>query len=166
MEPFTGNKPKVGICDAGVGDADEIAAIELQAHNPPWTRESIADELRKDSVINLVARMEGHSRIIGYIFCWIIVDELHIHRLTTHHDFRRKGVATRLIGEAMDRAQRGEIQSVFLDVRATNFPALQLYEKLGFSRLALRKKYYEPDGDDAWVMRREIGKPINNIPRT
>jgi ribosomal protein S18 acetylase RimI-like enzyme len=43
---------------------------------------------------------------------------------------------------------------VFLEVRAGNEVAQRLYASLGFERIAVRPRYYQPGGEDAWVMRR------------
>ena len=61
----------------------------------------------------------------------------------------------RLIDEARDRGA----SEVFLEVRADNPGAEALYDSLGFEVIAVRPKYYQPDGVDAHVMRLTIPTP-------
>ena len=50
-----------------------------------------------------------------------------------------------------------ECGEVFLEVRADNARAQHLYERFGFERVGVRKRYYQPSGVDAIVMRRPTG---------
>jgi N6-L-threonylcarbamoyladenine synthase/ribosomal-protein-alanine N-acetyltransferase len=64
-----------------------------------------------------------------------------------------------LIGEARKRGAR----EVFLEVRADNPGAQQLYRELGFEEIGVRPQYYQPDGVDAVVMRLAVPTPETTI---
>ena len=68
---------------------------------------------------------------------------------------KHKGYATKLLQEVLNKAKVEGIVNVWLEVDAKNVPALNLYEKLGFKKIAVRKKYYK-NGSDALILRREI----------
>jgi ribosomal-protein-alanine N-acetyltransferase len=69
--------------------------------------------------------------------------------------YRRKGVGKALIAEAMEGMRLYDVKQCFLEVRATNTPAINLYKKLGFQITRTIHGYYA-DGEDAYVMSREL----------
>jgi ribosomal-protein-alanine N-acetyltransferase len=66
---------------------------------------------------------------------------------------RGKGLGDLLVGELLRHAAEGGAGSVMLEVRADNGPARRLYERLGFEEVSVRRRYYQPDGVDAAIMR-------------
>ncbi|MBQ3920873.1 MAG: GNAT family N-acetyltransferase, partial [Firmicutes bacterium] len=66
-------------------------------------------------------------------------------------DFRRQGVATRLLRALSDAAAEEGIKDITLEVRPSNKAAIALYEGLGFRQEGLRKQYYD-DLEDAIIM--------------
>ena len=72
-----------------------------------------------------------------------------------------RGVGTRLLRALTDRAARGGAASLLLEVRADNAPAIALYTREGFERVAVRRRYYQPGDVDALVMRlRPLPAPV------
>lgn len=47
---------------------------------------------------------------------------------------------------------------MMLEVRADNVAALGLYRQSGFEQLSVRRRYYQPEGVDALVMRKLLGE--------
>ena len=68
---------------------------------------------------------------------------------------RRRGIGDRLMAAAEDAARASSAARVLLEVRVDNAPALRLYEKRGYQLVARKPAYYS-DGEDAYVMLREI----------
>lgn len=93
---------------------------------------------------------ESKSIHKGYLFYLENQFELELLRIGVPFEFRRQGIAEKLI-EAL--IQISGIREIFLEVKSENFPAIELYKKKGFIIFALRKKYY-PDGKDAILMKR------------
>lgn len=119
-------------------------------------------ELWRD--IFLVAVVEG--RIVGYNMCRIevgighikrgIVKQGHIVSIAVLPEYRRRGIATALMVSAMDSMKnRYGAAEAYLEVRVSNEPAIRLYEKLGFKKVRILKRYYL-DGEDAYLMAREL----------
>ena len=52
----------------------------------------------------------------------------------------------------VDEAKRQGASRMLLEVRVDNDPALALYQRFGFERMGLRKRYYQPEGIDAYTM--------------
>ena len=134
-----------------LSDLDDVMKIEQASFSLSWSRSMFERELedRKKSCF-LVVR--SGIEIAGYIGFWMIIDEAHIVTIAVRSDFRRKGVGSILIASALILANRLGAERVTLEVRVTNFPAQMLYEKFGFKKVAIRRKFYSDTGEDAYVM--------------
>ena len=73
-------------------------------------------------------------------------------------DRRKSGIGAALLGALLDEAVRRNSEAVFLEVRADNDTAYRLYERFGFVRVGLRKRYYQPSDVDAIVMSRRLDR--------
>jgi len=134
-------------------DLDQVIAIEQSSFTMPWSRNLFQAEFRSRNVsLMLAARMPGQNRVIGYIVCWVVSDELHILDLATDPSLRRKGIARRLVLAALKKGYRRGAHRAFLEVRSSNIAALQLYEGLDFTRSMVREGYYDMPVEDAVVM--------------
>ena len=83
---------------------------------------------------------------------WLIVDELHIHSIAVDPGFQRKGIAKALLQRVLEEARSQGATSSTLEVRASNQPALALYQKLGFKTEAVRPAYYQNPAEDALIL--------------
>lgn len=113
----------------------------------------------------LVAEIDG--RIAGYIMCRVerilskfqrfkICKAGHVISIAVLPEYRRMGIASSLLKNAMKVLRKVyDCSEVFLEVRVSNIPAINLYEKIGFIKVDIIKKYYM-DGEDAYVMAREL----------
>lgn len=93
--------------------------------------------------------------LVGVVTCTKNFDDADIEGIVVGLEFRRKGVASVLIDLAHKELALAGAKKVFLEVRASNFRAIKLYEKHGYLQISVRKKYYS-DGEDALVMVKEI----------
>jgi len=127
-------------------DADlaEVVAIEKASFDVPKD-EAI---FRHDENKYLVAKDNG--KVLGYIGVEKIAGEMHIINMAVHPDSRGKGIGKKLLEKALDPKD-----VVFLEVRVSNLPAQKIYEHFGFKNVGIRKKYYQDNDEDAYIMRRE-----------
>lgn len=72
--------------------------------------------------------------------------------VATHPDFRRRGFAEQLMIGIIEKVREAEGTSVTLEVRVSNVAAQELYRKLGFAEVGLRKAYYNDNHEDALLM--------------
>lgn len=146
------------ISEATSADLEAIAEIERQAFPSPWPLHFFVSELSQPHSTTLVVRDPDSAggRIIGYIVFWILLDELHILNLAVHPACRRRGIARRLLQEALQRARDRHCQTAWLEVRPSNTAALALYQSLGFRQILTRKRYYDDTGEDALILSREL----------
>jgi len=132
-------------------DLDGVLWVEQSSFRTPWTRTMFEDEFKNPDMAHyLIARCKDH--VVGYMGFWKITKEAHITNLAVHPAFQRRKIGERLLFAAMRRARRLGIERATLEVRASNEPAKKLYEKYGFQLVALRKKYYTDNNEDAWIM--------------
>ena len=75
--------------------------------------------------------------------------------VAVHPDFRRKGIAEALVNTLVEELKAIDSHCLMLEVRASNVPAISLYEKLGFREVGRRKNYYRNPREDALILRKE-----------
>lgn len=141
-------------------DLPEIMKIERASFPAPWSEALFRQELEFALSRSLVAKSKGKpgGETIGYITYWIVFDEIHVNNLAVRPDLRRKGIASRLVGSALDQAIAEGANRCTLEVRVSNEAAKRLYEKFGFTVHGVRPRYYAESGEDALVMWADLSK--------
>ncbi len=149
---------RLNVRDAMKRDLPQIMAIERLGFAHPWSMESFVRELALPFSRTIVASTTIASNasasgegLVGYLCRWLVADECHVLNVAVHPELRRKGVALRLMSEAITEAKAKEAHLVTLEVRRSNVAARALYRKLNFEERRLRHNYYGP-GEDAIVM--------------
>jgi [ribosomal protein S18]-alanine N-acetyltransferase len=100
------------------------------------------------------------EHLLGFIGIWLMVGEAHIVTVAVRERYRRMGVGERLLIAVIEQAAAYDQDLVTLEVRASNGVAQRLYEKYGFIRAGLRKRYYTDNDEDAVIMTTpEIASP-------
>lgn len=131
----------------------QVAALEKICFSDPWSEKSIASELENPLSLWLVALED--DMVAGYIGSQSVLGESDMMNVAVHPGYRRRGIAESLILELICRlGQRGN-HCLSLEVRASNQPAISLYEKLGFSQVGLRRNYYRNPREDGLILRKE-----------
>lgn len=132
----------------------QVAEIERLCFSDPWSERMLREHLDNQCAAALVALGEDGT-VLGYAGLLVVLDEGYITNVAVRPAFRRQGIAADLL-TVFDRFARGNhLAFLTLEVRASNAPALALYEKLGYRRMGLRKNYYEHPKEDAVIMTRE-----------
>ena len=131
----------------------QIAELEKLCFSDPWSENSIASELDNKLAYWLVAA-EGET-VVGYIGSQTVMDETDMMNVAVHPDFRRRGIAEALVSGLVAQLKAMGSRSLTLEVRASNDPAIALYDKLGFSEIGRRKNYYRNPREDALILRKE-----------
>jgi [ribosomal protein S18]-alanine N-acetyltransferase len=139
-----------------VGDLDQVLEIERASFPTPWTRAAFCYEIEQNKVAHCTA-MRAQGTVVGYLCFWEIGHEIHVTNLAVHPEWRRRGVARRLLGAALLEGVARGVTLAFLEVRPSNTRALALYESLGFRVIGRRNGYYFDTGEDALVMEARLG---------
>ncbi|MER5319684.1 ribosomal protein S18-alanine N-acetyltransferase [Streptosporangium roseum] len=95
------------------------------------------------------------DEIIGYAGLFAAGDQADVQTIAVAADRRRAGIGAALLAELLAEAVRRGAHSVFLEVRADNPTAEAMYDRFGFERIGLRRRYYE-DGTDAITMKKDL----------
>lgn len=132
----------------------QIAQLEKLCFSDPWSENSIASELDNRLSHWLVA-LEG-DEVVGYVGSQTVIDATDMMNIAVHPDHRRRGIAEALIIALEEQLRHRGSKMLLLEVRASNAPAIALYEKLGFAQVGLRKNYYRNPKEDALILRKEF----------
>ena len=131
----------------------QVAALEKLCFSMPWSENSIASELRNDLALWLVAVDEGS--VVGYVGSQTVFPETDMMNIAVLPERRREGIAEVLVDSLIVELKRIGSSSLTLEVRASNVPAISLYEKKGFHEAGRRKNYYRNPKEDALILRKE-----------
>ena len=132
-------------------DIEQVIAIDRLSFSLPWPERSFRFELTDNPASRCwVAEVDG--KIAGMIVVWLIVNEVHVATIATHPDFRRQGIAKNLLSHALQHLSTEGAQSSFLEVRASNLAAQEMYRKFGYEESGVRRRYYRDNDEDAILM--------------
>ena len=131
-------------------DVDAVHAIEAATFSKPWTREDFVKEMTQNACARyLVAERSGE--IVGFAGAWIVLDEAHVTNIAVRSDHREKGIGKQLTKALVQYAANLGVNYMTLEVRRSNTVAQNLYQALGFEYVGVRKRYYEDNGEDAFL---------------
>ena len=127
-----------------------VAELEKQNFSEPWPEIAVRSELTNQLALWLVAMEDGV--VAGYVGSQTVLQEADMMNIAVGEGFRRRGIARMLVEELIRRLDAYQLT---LEVRASNAPAIALYESLGFAQVGLRKNYYHKPKEDALILRKE-----------
>jgi len=117
-------------------DFDWIKNIQAEANLPLWKPNSASWVLEQNA----------------FVMWQIAGDECELLSIAVNAAERGKGYAKALMEHSHAELAKQGVKTFFLEVRENNAAAISLYEKLGYEKIAERKKYYA-DGECAVVMK-------------
>ena len=134
------------------------AELEKLCFSSPWSASSLElltnDGIGVGYVLTTPAAPGAEPAVAAYGGMLITVDEGQITNIAVHPDHRRKGYGAAITRALLRHAKDVRLDSVSLEVRASNTPAIALYQKLGFEQIGLRKNYYRNPREDALILRK------------
>ena len=134
-----------------VEDIPAAHQLDELSFSLPWPERSLQFEVSDNPAARCwSAKIEG--QLVGMLILWMIVDEAHIATIATHPGFRRVGVGSQLLENALQSAVAEGARKVFLEVRAGNTAAQEMYKKFGFAEDGRRLRYYKDNQEDAVLM--------------
>jgi ribosomal-protein-alanine N-acetyltransferase len=134
-----------------IDDVTAVVELDQKSFSLPWPERSFRFELTDNPASRCwVAEVDG--KIVGMIVVWLLVNEAHIATIATHPDFRRKGIAKRLLSHALRHLMDEGARSSFLEVRESNLAAQDMYRKFGYEETGRRRRYYKDNDEDAILM--------------
>ena len=122
---------------------DDILAIEQSAYSHPWTPGNFKDSISAGYHMDVLLEDDGvREHVVGYLVAMEGVDEVHLLNITVAPARQGQGLGTRLLTSLCQWSRKRQAQWVWLEVRASNTRAQQLYQQVGFKRVGERKNYY------------------------
>ena len=116
----------------------------------PWSETLYRAALDNPAVAILLAQGEDGA-LLGYAVLSTVLDEGNLDNIAVAPEARRRGVADALL-DVLTGFGRENLAALMLEVRASNAPAIALYEKHGFAAVGRRKNYYDAPREDAILM--------------
>lgn len=154
-------EPKIKLDDGQIvtlsiaieADIPDILRIQKLSYNgiTPWGEGALRRELTHNKrALYLIAKDQKEA--VGFIGTWFIDGESHITNIAVVPEKRRNGLAYWLIKNIIYLAEQENMKHLSLEVRVSNKQAQNLYLKLGFKKLEIKKGYYAGDHEDALEM--------------
>lgn len=131
----------------------QVAALEKECFSDPWSQRSVASELENPLALWLVWEEDG--RVLGYVGSQTVLDETDMMNVAVSAQARRRGIAQALVEALVIQLKQRGSRCLTLEVRASNAPAICLYEKLGFRQVGRRPNYYSHPKEDGLILRKE-----------
>ena len=127
----------------------EIAKLEKICFSEPWSEEVLLDSFMKGTKFFVCLT---DRKVAGYVGISCVLDEGYITNIAVFPEYRKKGIATMLLERIFSLAKDEGLSFVSLEVRESNFPAISLYEKLGFKTEGRRPNFYSNPTEAALIM--------------
>ena len=151
---------------ASAEDLGALLELERASYTHPWTLRHFRGALAAQGALSVVLRgafapADPQRGIVAYCVSQIVVDELHIHNLAVRQQARSQGLGGRLLGLVLGLAASRGARVALLEVRRSNWAAIQLYRSAGFQAVGLRRDYYERPREDAVLLRKPDLQPAS-----
>ena len=147
----------INIREATLNDLPIIMQIEnLCFPHGAWKEENIIYELKENPVahfwvIELSLDDKNDYRVVGFCDYWETFDSATICQIAVHPYLQRKQLGTAMMDEIFNDCYAKKIQTLTLEVRVGNVPAISFYKKYGFE-IEVTKPHYYDYGEDAYYM--------------
>jgi len=148
-----------------LADKDDLRAIVAMQEKSPeaahWTQddyERLMDDAGGKILVAELPTMDP-PKILGFAAFHRVIDEVEVRNMAVDPEHRHQGVGRALLETARDRLMQAGAKRVFLEVRASNKPALSLYYSIGFAIHSRRADYYRDPQEDALVLALELYPP-------
>ncbi|MBE7067988.1 MAG: ribosomal-protein-alanine N-acetyltransferase [Clostridiales bacterium] len=134
-------------------DIAQISEIERRCFADAWSVVAFEDILKYPMHHSFLVEREG--KILGYACLLVLFEDAEIENIAVDLPYRRQGIGRKLMEEMHEKAKSLGAKRCLLEVRVSNISAISLYEKYGYEKYGVRKRYY-PDGEDAFVMQKRL----------
>lgn len=139
------------------GDVDALAELDALVNPSPWSSRQFVAACSGSSHEQALL-LEVAADPVGFVVFSIVADEVCIHNIAVHPARRREGLGTALLQAAISAAKAAGASRCYLELRASNEAARELYTRLGFQLDGRRRDYYPLGGgrEDALLMSRKL----------
>lgn len=137
------------------GDVEAIVRIlQDSPEAATWSRAAVEELIGRQGVLALV--FEENSSVSGFLAARQIADEAEVLNVAIVPGSRGAGHGSTLLRAAFDELRHLKVRRIFLEVRASNAPAIAFYRKYGFVPTGRRPAYYQEPDEDAICMQANL----------
>ena len=134
-------------------DVIQIAGIEARCFQDAWTVVAFEEVLKYP--IHHTFLIEDGGQVCAYACLLVLFEDAELEKIAVDLPYRKRGMAKALMDALHEKAKALGAKRCLLEVRVSNLPAISLYEKYGYEKYGVRKRYYA-DGEDAFVMQKQL----------
>ena len=150
----------VTVREATDNDIPAILELENLCFLATWDRKQVLYEMHENPVSNVWVieysnKSLGLKTVVGFLDFWITFDSGTICQIAVHPDIQSSGVGSELMKEMIKELKVKKVRTMTLEVRASNYKAINFYKKFGFRPVIVKEGYYV-DGEDALYMMLEV----------
>lgn len=138
-------------------DLGAVTALEKATFPNPWPYEALAFELKQNPFC-VAFVTEAGGEVVAYAFLWVMYDRAHLINIAVDEVWRGRKLGDGLLRHCIEYARRNGAESLYLEVREDNDPAIALYKKYGFALRGTQRNYYS-DGTAALLMEAPLEPP-------
>lgn len=131
---------------------NELQEILISDFDDFWSFSTLKEEVENENSSYIIGKI--NNEIIGFAGLKKIFDQADIMNIVIEKTYRNQGIGTLLLENLILLAKDLNISTLFLEVNEQNKPAIHLYEKLGFEKLGVRKKYY--NNNNGIIMKKNL----------
>jgi ribosomal-protein-alanine N-acetyltransferase len=136
-----------------VRDINSVLTIERLVYDSPWSQAKFTDSLNNPNTV--ASLLTINEQVLGYFVATHSPDSADLLNICIHPEHQQQGLGTQLFDYLTQQLQILNLNTIFIEVRASNESTLSFYQKLGFKVIDSRKKYYS-NGEDAKILRLKI----------
>ena len=152
MKPTT-KRINTSFRDFTVRDINPVLTIERLVYDSPWSQAKFTDSLNNPKTLASLLTID--EQVLGYFVATHSSDSVDLLNICIHPEHQHQGLGTQLFDYLTQQIQTLNLNTIFIEVRASNKSTLLFYQKLGFKVIDSRKKYYS-NGEDAKILRLQI----------
>lgn len=145
-------KDKLKILKLNPDYIERLVFLENEYFGQPWSYQNFVDDLNNKFSINFVCLYE--NQVIGYINGNLIFEQGCINKILICKEFWQKNIGSFLLNYFIDYVKQKNCETIDLEVRKSNFKAINFYKKFDFQIISERKNFYQNPVEDAFLMQK------------
>ncbi|MXS79913.1 MULTISPECIES: ribosomal protein S18-alanine N-acetyltransferase [Nitrosomonas] len=153
---------QIKIREMRLSDLEQVICIEHEIFLFPWSIGNFSDSIKAGHHCQVMVQQQGAEPdtdlVMGYSILMIGPGEAHVLTLGVGYAWQNQGLGGAMLRYLIELSRKHRAEFILLDVRESNTGAANLYRRLGFQQIAVRKDYYPAmcGREDALIMRREL----------
>ncbi len=126
---------------------------DLEIKFPDIFKTKIQDDFKNNPYTKYFVYLKD-NKVVGFLNYYLIYDRIEIVNFNVLENYQNEHIGSSLLEKLIELGNEKKLKNITLEVRIDNKKAIYLYEKYGFKRVSVRKKYYQ--GIDALLMEKEL----------